>query len=274
MIPHIVHQIWLGDSPLPAEFEGYRESWARHHPQWEIRFWTETNLPEGLRPEVYELLRHPVERSDILRLELLLREGGVYVDTDFECLRPLDPLLGGVDFFCAYLKEGRVNNAIIGAVPGHPLPARMLAVVTPRASYGFDKAGTGSLLLDKLVPEFPDVTIFERELFYPRTPEERRSAVAVHHSARAWKPRELLMIDIERAEAKLARTVDQLRATERLYEEALRDLAKLRATAGTVAAVSYWLRRARVELPRLLKRLARRSRLSQRSGASTRSEDG
>jgi mannosyltransferase OCH1-like enzyme len=33
------------------------------------------------------------EKSDIWRYEILFRLGGVYVDTDFECVRPFDSLL-------------------------------------------------------------------------------------------------------------------------------------------------------------------------------------
>ena len=74
MVPRILHQIWLGDQPFPDDFAGYRETWLRHHPDWEHRFWTEDNLPGGLRrTEVYERLRMPAERSDILRLEVLFR---------------------------------------------------------------------------------------------------------------------------------------------------------------------------------------------------------
>lgn len=32
------------------------------------------------------------------RLEALYRLGGVYLDTDFECVRPLDDLIARVDF--------------------------------------------------------------------------------------------------------------------------------------------------------------------------------
>src|SRR5204863_264320 len=73
-----------------------------------------------------------VERADILRLELLWRYGGVYIDTDFECLKPIDELLEGVEFFTGLLKRAgpskpaRVNNAIFGAGPGHPLLDRAL----------------------------------------------------------------------------------------------------------------------------------------------------
>ena len=66
-IPRIFHQIWVGPDPFPEEFAGYQETWIRHHPEWELRFWTEENLPTDLeRREVYELLRRPAERADIL----------------------------------------------------------------------------------------------------------------------------------------------------------------------------------------------------------------
>ncbi len=76
----ILHQIWLGPNPLPEEFAAYGETWRRHHPAWDYRLWTEDTLPPDLaRLEVYERLRFPAERADILRLELLWRDGGVYL---------------------------------------------------------------------------------------------------------------------------------------------------------------------------------------------------
>ena len=79
---------------------------------------TPDTFPDAARSiRVYERLRKPTERSDIIRLEVLFRFGGVYVDTDVECLRPIDPLLReGADFFAAYMRPGTVNNAVIGSV--------------------------------------------------------------------------------------------------------------------------------------------------------------
>src|SRR5439155_22420530 len=88
LIPRILHQIWVGPDPLPEEFARYRETWLQRHPEWEHHLWTENNLPPDLRrPEAYERLRAPAERSDILRYEVLWRWGGVYGDADFECHR-------------------------------------------------------------------------------------------------------------------------------------------------------------------------------------------
>lgn len=196
-IPRIFHQIWLGPDALPAEFARYRKTWRRHHRDWEMQLWTEDNLPADLRrPEVAQRLRVPAERSDILRLELLWRYGGVYLDTDMECRKPIDELLDGVEVFAAYLKfptgdePMRVTNTVLGAVAGHPLLDRALDAITPCVHYGQDvKQSAGPGLLNRLLlPDPPEsVTLFDPPVFYPRTPAEEEGAHAVHHVARSWK---------------------------------------------------------------------------------------
>jgi mannosyltransferase OCH1-like enzyme len=224
VIPRIFHQIWLGPHPLPDELAAYVESWRTHHPGWQHRLWTEETLPPGLQRAVYERLRSPAERSDVLRLEVLARHGGIYVDTDFECLRPLDPLLEAVDLFAGEYKNGRVNNAIIGAAAGHPTIERGLAEVRPRERFGAsnmpDKEATGPLFVDRLL-RGGGATIFERKLFYPTWPE-RGEAYAFHHMARSWKDeagyRKSILLASERlaqADARLA--PGRLRAALRLH---------------------------------------------------------
>ena len=56
-IPRILHQIWVGPDPFPEEFADYRETWIRHHPAWEVRFWTEENLPNDLDRQVEAIVR-------------------------------------------------------------------------------------------------------------------------------------------------------------------------------------------------------------------------
>ena len=188
IIPRVFHQIWLGPDPLPDEYAGYQQSWLRLHPGWELRFWTEENLPEPLlRPEAAQRLRVPAERANILRVEVLLRFGGVYVDTDFECLRSIEPLVDRAEFFIGLAKPSRTNNALMGAVAGHPLLREALDTMRPREFFGHDKTANGVLFLDALVRGRPEVTLIEPDCFYPRTAEARRTAYAVHHQARSWK---------------------------------------------------------------------------------------
>lgn len=211
LIPRVFHQIWIGPDALPNEYRAYQESWRRHHPGWELRFWTDHNLPEGLRrPEAYERLRSPVERADILRLELLWRFGGVYVDVDFECLRSLEPLISRATFFVGQAKPGRVNNALLGSVAGHPILDRGLDELRPREFYGYDKEAAGPKFLDGLLAKHRDEVVFlEPEILYARTPAERRDAYAVHHEARSWKDAELMRIDMQRAEQEARTALDK-----------------------------------------------------------------
>ena len=215
---------------MPKEFAAYTESWRKLHPDWEHRLWTEQNLPSDLRrPEVYERLRVPAERSDILRLEVLWRHGGVYVDTDFECRRSLEPLIEGLDFFTADLKPGRVNNAFIGSLPGHAILDRALAELKPREFHGYDKHAAGPLFFDRLVSHYPEVTVFPAELFYPATPAEREAAVAVHHAARSWKDDEGWRQAALRAEKRLSRAQTEVENVRRQHERTKAEVAKLTA---------------------------------------------
>ena len=211
---------------------GYRQTWIDHHAGWEVRVWTDDTIPENARrPEVYEPLRGPAERSDILRFELLWRFGGVYVDCDFECLRSIEPMLDGVEFFAAYRKTGRANNTIIGSVASHPLTDRALDEIRPRATYGpVDKEGTGPLFFDRLLAEFPGVTLFEPGVFYPRTHRARDRAHAVHHRARAWKDADGLRSSVRKAQRRLQNATEDARQWRLKAEQAEAELQRLTRT--------------------------------------------
>jgi mannosyltransferase OCH1-like enzyme len=253
MVPRIIHQIWVGRDPLPDEYAAYVETWKRHHPGWEHRLWTEESLPSDLRrPEARERIRHPVERADILRYEVLWRHGGVYVDVDFECRRSLEPEIGDAEFFTAYLKpkniakaHKRVNNAFIGAVPGHPLLDRALDELRPLDWYGFEKGASGSEFFNALVKQYSKVRILNAELIYPNSPAQEEAAVCIHHFGRAWAAGEDFRKLLYRAETRLHEVRGQLEAEQRAHAETKRRLkrAKQRGKSGTEAAGGSPLRR-------------------------------
>ncbi len=242
LIPRVFHQIWLGPDRLPDEYARYQQTWLDHHPDWQLHLWTEDNLPHPLRrPEAAEKLRVPAERANILRLELLWRHGGVYLDTDFECLRSIEPLIDQAELFISLAKPGRVNNALMGSIPNHPLLDHALEQIQPRQYYGHDKAATGVLFLDTLLLGRDDVTFVEPDLVHPRTAEARARAYAIHHMARSWKddPDQLRR---------------DLRKAERLGREAERSAAKWRARYERSRAELLELQRA---VPYRLARLVR-----------------
>ena len=244
LIPRVFHQVWVGPNPLPEEFARYQQTWLDHHPGWELRFWTETNLPEGLRrPEAYDRLRDPVERCDILRLEVVWRFGGVYVDTDFECLRSIEPLIENVEFFTADTEPGRVNHAILGSVRGHRILDRALDEIQPREFYGYDKEATGPLFFDRLLKDYPDATVFEKKLFYSKSATAREHAYAIHHEANAWKDAEAFRADALKAARKARKAKKEADQWRLKYEESEAKLARLRPVLETVLRLRRQLTR-------------------------------
>lgn len=199
LIPRVFHRVWFG-RPMPAPFEEYGRTWMRHHPGWEMRTWNDRNLPPLRNRRLFDASSVWAEKSDIVRYELLHRYGGVYIDTDFECRKNLEPLLAGVDALAA-TEDGRwVSNSIIGTTPGHPLMARMIDAIARSAGSGPDapvNERTGpklfSEVLESLALEGHSPTVFPARWFYPyhfSEPERRHEAFpeayAVHHWAGSW----------------------------------------------------------------------------------------
>jgi hypothetical protein len=195
-IPRVFHRVWVGPSEMPALFTRFGETWLEHHPDWEMRLWSEADLPALGLEGVAERTRNLSELSNLMRYELLARHGGVYIDTDFECLRSLEPLLGGVDAFTALESPGRAANGLIGCVPEHPL-LRWAAQAAP-STVGLgahSRDANGPYFFSLLLEQLPGVTIFPPELFYPyyldephRRHESFPDAYAVHHWNASGEP--------------------------------------------------------------------------------------
>ncbi|MFB7476898.1 glycosyltransferase [Kitasatospora sp. NPDC056184] len=206
LIPRIFHQVWLG-GPMPERFRAYSRGWQERHPDWEYRLWTEEELDPSrsgflTHGDAFLELESWSEKSDVARFEILLRCGGIYIDTDFECLRPLDGLLADQEAFAASEDGVHISTGIMGAVPGHPfmaacvqeLPLRMKEFADANAAL---KTGPGlaTAVFERQSEQAgrPPVTVFSSDLFYPyhftephRAGEEFPGAYAVHHWAASW----------------------------------------------------------------------------------------
>lgn len=130
-IPRIVHQIWLG-SPVPKCYFAWMKSWVELL-GWEYKLWGDEEVSSFLlyNQELYNRSTSYGEKTDIIRLELLLHYGGLYVDVDFECLNGaiFEELGKSFDFYVGFepIEHGTINgipkicNALIAASPYHPL---------------------------------------------------------------------------------------------------------------------------------------------------------
>jgi Glycosyltransferase sugar-binding region containing DXD motif len=188
-IPHVIHRVWLGRSPMPEELVRYGETWRRHHPGWKLRLWRDRHVRKLVPPEAAARARHYSELSDLARFEVIRRFGGIYVDTDVECLRSIEPLLEGERAVLGYEKPGRVGTAVLAATALHPLFEDASEEARNMVGLGANSAdATGPYFMTLLVRDHPDVRILEPEVFYPytwdelpRPNEEFPGAYTVHH---------------------------------------------------------------------------------------------
>jgi len=94
-IPKVIHYCWFGKGKMPALAEKCIESWKKYCPEYKIVCWNEENFDVNQNKyarEAYEAEKWAFV-SDYARLKVLYDEGGIYLDTDVEIIKPLDKLI-------------------------------------------------------------------------------------------------------------------------------------------------------------------------------------
>ena len=117
MIPKLVHRIWLGSS-VPREYDSVWAAWREMFPEYELRTWTESELRQLGVPAYLWAARTYAEQSDIARLRVLNRCGGIYADCDCQPLRRFDALWTSEDRLVVFEAPGEIWNGLIAAAPG------------------------------------------------------------------------------------------------------------------------------------------------------------
>ncbi len=199
-IPKIIHQIWFGTTPMPAEYKNFQKSWHYKHPSWKYVLWTEELLKSQFKNGLFnQKLFVQVHQNgnfakmfDIARYEILYEFGGLYADCDCECFKSFDILTHTYDFFAGleHLYNGLViGNALMGSIPKHPIIKQCLKNIkeyenktidfkywkgfsgyTPKVEEEFATTlvTTGPILLSKSVWQIADKTE-NRDIIFPPT---------------------------------------------------------------------------------------------------------
>jgi inositol phosphorylceramide mannosyltransferase catalytic subunit len=212
IIPYRFFRIWVGEHKMPEEFVRWWETWKQHHPGAEFLTLRDFHLKQLLEepgakhfaPWAGDLAAKAANRSQLSNLYRYLRlffHGGIYVDTDFECLKDIRPLLGGADVVIGEKKDALRHEsfcpAFMACVPGNPL-LRALVDGIPKEDVTVSLS-LGSVYLTKVVDAYPGTvkilpyrTIYPytgREMhlgLYPRRAWEFPDAYALHHWSSKW----------------------------------------------------------------------------------------
>lgn len=98
-IPKIIHQIWYqGGDEVPKQYRQYAFSWMRHNQDYEYLLWDKDDIEKLIKNsfpkylQFYEMLPSMIQKIDFAKYCIMYAYGGLYVDMDCECLKPIDSL--------------------------------------------------------------------------------------------------------------------------------------------------------------------------------------
>lgn len=238
MIPKILHYCWYGSNMMPKNQQRYIKQWKQLMPDYEIRYWNNSNLPNDISYiNTAFKAGNWANVSNYMRLYALLNEGGIYLDTDVEVLKPFDDLRQ-YPCFLGIEDEERliVNNAIMGAEKGHWFVQETLNMLEQKFD-GKEKADYSSpLLVTEMLKQYGfsknnldiiDIKIFSCVYFYPYyyTQSAYSASItpqtyAIHHWHMSWSGKPAWQVKWERVKLDIKwvlKKVRLLKFTERYF---------------------------------------------------------
>jgi mannosyltransferase OCH1-like enzyme len=214
MIPKVLHYVWVGPDPMPADQRSWVQGWRELMPGWKIRHWGNGDIDWNVPFLRQAASVHAWNRiSDYLRMHALAAVGGVYLDTDVEMIKPLDPLLayGACAFLGAQEMDCDSPNlfsaAILGSPPGHWLPEAAKSRLEELDARDDLDCYTGpgvitEVLRERGIEHYPSepieesgVRVYPIDYFYPYSWTQffdegcvTENTYTIHHWAHSWNP--------------------------------------------------------------------------------------
>ena len=207
MIPKIIHYCWFGRGEMPKLMKKCLKSWKKFCPDWQIVRWDEDSFDVNSTlwtKQAYEAKKYAFV-ADYVRIKALCEQGGVYLDTDQELIKPLDPFMSH-SCFVGFMDKTNISAGVIGACPGHPMMSRMLEYyrhrpflkedgtvdIKPNTNWMTDMLLEQGLKLDDSRQQVGNVAVYPQTYFCPTSCVSIEDCsgpdtVALHHWAMTWR---------------------------------------------------------------------------------------
>lgn len=208
MIPRIIHYCWFGRTAKPDLVNNCIKSWRKICKDFRIVEWNENNFDVQHAPlyvrEAYSAKKWAFV-SDYVRLHVLTKYGGIYLDTDVELLRPLTSFLSH-RAFAGFEDDNRVAAGIMGCEKNYPFFENLLRSYNQRHFYRADgsmdlmtnvvvfteKCSDIGMVLNNSYQVVDGFALYPKEFFYPLdygTGRMRKTdnTIAIHWYAASWQ---------------------------------------------------------------------------------------
>lgn len=119
-IPKVIHYCWFGRGEKPELAKKCIESWKKYCADYELKEWNEENFDLHSNEYVWQAYQSKKYAfvTDYLRLYALYHEGGIYMDTDVEVLKPLDEFLKH-QAFSSFENNNMIPTGMMAAEKGN-----------------------------------------------------------------------------------------------------------------------------------------------------------
>ncbi len=207
MIPKIIHFCWFGGNPLPYEVKKCIASWRKFAPDYKIVKWDESNFNIDCHPFVKSAYQAKAWAfvTDYVRLKVVLKYGGVYLDTDVELLKNIDFLLHNKAYVGVQQDKNLINTGLgFGSEKGNIVIKKMLEKYDDVTFCSEKKSELACPKLNTQVIEqfgykysnkickLEDITVYPSEFFDPLAPGNSSenllspNTTSIHHYAASW----------------------------------------------------------------------------------------
>ncbi len=214
MIPYLIHQTWK-TSEIPAKWKPFAKKVQDLNPGWKYQLWTDADNDTFVKkefPAFYSTFRsfsREIMRADVIRYLIMYKLGGVYLDLDYEVLKPFD--FGNHSLVLPYNRnksfgdaQDDIGNCFFASEPGHPFWADVIKELSEHPPVVTDYTqvveATGPRLLNRVFNNktYPNIYLPDRLIYHPPSPRNASEADAIrkngislgiHHTWGSWKER-------------------------------------------------------------------------------------
>lgn len=213
MIPKKIHYIWLGGKEEPKILKKCKASWEKFCPDFEIVRWDEGNLNIdccNYCRQAYDAKKFAFA-SDVLRFDILHKEGGIYLDIDVELIKPIDDLLDH-KIICGFENNAYIAPGLmLGCEKGNDLIKNLFDEYFTRAfettpgmksqvticSIFTEKLKALGFEMNNIMQTRDGIALFPTEYFCPKSMSDGRICVtentySIHHYASTWVPKRII----------------------------------------------------------------------------------
>ena len=207
MIPQTIHYCWFGSKEIPEKERRCIESWKVFLPHHSLQLWNEENI-ESLHLPLYAKQSYEARNyaflSDCVRTKVLYEYGGIYFDTDFELIKPIDEVLKTDKNILGFETKSHIGTAIMAFSPKNEVMRQFLEYyethlfiskgrkdIIANVSILTDILKEQGLICNRMMQTIGDILVYPRDYFFPKRLEENKfliteNTLGIHRCSNSW----------------------------------------------------------------------------------------